>query len=113
MHLDPEYALCSLCHMEMESLEHLFFTCLIARVIWRESPWPSNTMVLGDLSNVDWVKIILDPAPYLGIPKKHQLNFTQFGIILMDSIWFTRNQIVDGKSILDVLRPLAAVKRLY
>lgn len=51
----PVYCLklCLLCQAAEDSLHHLFFKCDIARVVWRNSPWPLDSTVFNFPSMMD------------------------------------------------------------
>jgi hypothetical protein len=49
---------CSLCSHSIDSLLHLFFSCPIARVIWRNSFWPLDITALRISTMSDWLNII-------------------------------------------------------
>lgn len=46
----------------------------------------------------NWVKFMLDLQKHLAIPKREIHNFQIFAIVVMDVIWFTRNQVVHNNS---------------
>jgi hypothetical protein len=58
---------CSLCSFPTDSMLHLFFTCPIARVVWRNSFWPLDSLALRIDSLSDWLSIILH-SKTIGIP---------------------------------------------
>jgi hypothetical protein len=49
---------CPLCKVEEDSLSHLFFNCFFARISWRLSPWPLDSLKWSALSLPDWIKEI-------------------------------------------------------
>jgi hypothetical protein len=53
---------CSLCSYPMDSLYHLFFTCPIARIVWRQSFWCLDSIALPIADMIDWIHIILNPG---------------------------------------------------
>jgi hypothetical protein len=59
---------CPLCKVEEDSLSHLFFNCFFARIAWRLSYWPLDSMKWTSLSLADWIKGILTPNLSFGIP---------------------------------------------
>jgi hypothetical protein len=65
-HLDTS---CSLCSNPIDPLSHLFFTCHIACVVWRQSFWPLDSIALNVSNMTDWLLIILDTHNMLGIPQ--------------------------------------------
>jgi hypothetical protein len=68
---------CSLCSFSTDSLLHLFFSCLIARVVWRNSLWPLDSLALRIDSLSDWLFIILHPKT-IGIPASESHLFQIF-----------------------------------
>jgi hypothetical protein len=82
---------CSLCSTTSDSLMHLFFSCPIARVIWRNSFWPLDISALPIASMADWLLIILHPEK-IGIPLVDTHFFQIFAVIACDQIWYSRNK---------------------
>lgn len=82
------------CDAVEESVEHLFLHCPFIICIWRQAPWPVNLAVLELQSIVEWIKIVLDPSQMLNLNLKLEHSFMLYAVIAMDSIWFTRNQVV-------------------
>jgi hypothetical protein len=78
---------CSLCSFPLDSLLHLFFTCSIARVVWRHSFWPLD---MTDITN--WLLIILNPHRMIGIPQAEIHLFQIFAAIACDYLWFIKNK---------------------
>jgi hypothetical protein len=66
---------CSLCSYPIDSLSHLFFTCPITRVVWRQSFWPLDTIALNVTNMTNWLLIILDPYRRLGVPPAETQRF--------------------------------------
>jgi hypothetical protein len=64
----PSNLICPLCSSEEDSLMHLFFRCTFARIAWRSSFWPLNSLAWAHLSLADWIKGILNPSLSFGIP---------------------------------------------
>jgi hypothetical protein len=69
---------CPLCKSGEDSLQHLFFQCAFARIIWCHSPWPIDyaALIFGTL--LDWIKVILSPGLTLHIPKDDHHKFQIF-----------------------------------
>jgi hypothetical protein len=82
---------CSLCSFSTDSLVHLFFSCPIARVVWRNSFWPMDILALRISSMVDWLHIILHPQT-IGIPASDSHFFQIFAVVACDQIWYARNK---------------------
>lgn len=83
---------CSLCSYPTDSLFHLFFTCLIACVVWRQSFWPLDTIALNVTNMTDWLLIILHPHRMLGVSPTKTHKFQIFAAVACDYLWFTRNK---------------------
>jgi hypothetical protein len=82
---------CFLCSNSNDSLLHLFFSCPIVRVIWRNSFWPLDISVLHISSMFDWLNIILHPK-MIGIPIVDTHFFQIFAMVACNRIWFSRNK---------------------
>jgi hypothetical protein len=72
-------------------LQHLFFNCSFARIIWRNSPWPLDSAALNFSNTIDWVKLIISPA-LLGIPPIDCHKFQIFAAVSCDLLWYYRNK---------------------
>jgi hypothetical protein len=64
----PSYLVCPLYNVEEDSLSHLFFSCFFARISWRLSLWPLDSLKWSSLSLSDWIKGIIAPHIAFGIP---------------------------------------------
>jgi hypothetical protein len=84
-------ASCCLCSSSTDSLVHLFFSCPIARVIWRNSLWPLDIQALCISYMVDWLQVILHPQ-VIGIPASESHFFQIFAAVACDQIWYARNK---------------------
>jgi len=82
---------CSLCSFSTDSLVHLFLSCSIARVVWRNSLWPLDIIALRISSMADWLHIILHPHT-IGIPASDSHLFQIFAAVACDQIWLARNK---------------------
>jgi hypothetical protein len=82
---------CSLCSNASDSLLHLFFSCPIVRVIWRNSFWPLDISAFPIASMSDWLNIILHPEP-IDITLMDTHFFQIFAMIACDQIWYSRNK---------------------
>ncbi|KAF5469211.1 hypothetical protein F2P56_013300, partial [Juglans regia] len=85
---------CSLCHMENESLDHLFLNCIYSRVLWRNAPWPLDITCFAQAGIRNWINIILNPSDKLQISVSEVHNFQLFSTLAMDTLWFIRNQTI-------------------
>jgi hypothetical protein len=88
----PDLSLCPLCKSEEDSLPHLFFKCCFARVAWRSSFWPLDSLAWASLTLPNWIKGILSPHSTFGIPKSETHLFQIFAAVLCDLLWFSRNK---------------------
>jgi hypothetical protein len=82
---------CPLCNVEDDSLTHLFFRCFFARISWRLSPWPLDSLKWSALSLADWIQGILTPSSSFGIICADSHYFQIFAAVLCDMLWFYRN----------------------
>jgi len=94
----------------MDSLIHLFFSCPIARVIWRQSFWPMDITVLciSDLSV--WLNIVLHPST-IGIPSEDTHLFQIFMEMACDNIWRSRSKAHHDGWIPNALSLSAAINK--
>jgi len=83
---------CSLCSYPVDSLYHLFFTCPITRIVWRQSFWCLDSYALLLVDMIDWIQIILKPG-IMGILDSDIHLFQIFAALACDSIWFARNKV--------------------
>jgi hypothetical protein len=81
---------CSLYSFSKYSLLHLLFTCAIARVVWRQSFCPLDTIALNVTNKRDWLLIILNPHRLIGIPQVEVYMFQIFAVVACDYLWFIR-----------------------
>ena len=98
---------CPLCNMEEDSLSHLFFICFFARISWRLSPCPLDSLKWSALSLSDWIKGILTPFNSFGIPFTDSHLFEIYTAVFCDLLWFSRNQALH-KSVIPEVSKLAA-----
>jgi ribonuclease HI len=90
----PAYQLnasCLLCKTGPDSIRHLFFHCPFARVIWRLSPWPLDSVTLTSPNLCGWIQIILSLGSKLHISSSEHHRFQVFATVTCDLLWFHRN----------------------
>jgi hypothetical protein len=92
--INPASLVCPLCKVVEDSLHHLFFSCFFARISWRSSPWPLDSLKWTSLSLSDWIKGILSPHSSFGIPLADSHHFQIYAVVFCDLMWFYRNQVV-------------------
>jgi hypothetical protein len=100
--ISPVESLCPLYRTEEDSLSHLFFRCIFARVAWRSSFWPLDSLAWSLLSLPDWIIGIIHPFSSLGIPLADTHLFQIFAAVLCDLLWFSRNKAIHEGVILDI-----------
>lgn len=66
------------------------------------SQWPLRTTALEAFPISSWIKSILNPPKFRAIPRKEARCFQLFAIIVMDIIWFSRNQVVHNSHKLQI-----------
>ena len=94
---------CYLCGKALETLEHLFLQCDWAAQVWLLGPWPLRLNTLDSISIVDWVKMIINPKPFLALDDEATKEFQLFAAIMCDRVWMNRNKArVDGIKIASV-----------
>jgi hypothetical protein len=104
--------LCPLCKSEAYSLSHLFFSCCFARIAWRSFFWPLDSTAWSSLGLTEWIKGIINPHPYLGIPKQESHLFQIYAAILCDLLWFSRNKALHEGIIPDITSLAASIKKI-
>jgi exonuclease III len=102
---------CSLCSGPIDSVLHLFFSCPIARVVWRQSFWPLDILAFNIADMTDWFSIILNPAR-IGIPLEDFHKFQIFAMVACDHIWFSRNKAHHEDLVPDALAISAHINKL-
>jgi hypothetical protein len=111
LHITPSNSFCPLCEAEVDSLHHLFFRGIFARVAWRHSFWPLDSLSWNSLSLQSWIKGIILPHLTFGIPKKEAHLFQIFVAVLCDLLWFSRNKTVHEGSIPNILKLADTIKQ--
>jgi hypothetical protein len=100
--IPAQNSLCPLCSVEEESTSHLFFSCIFARVAWRSSFWPLDSSAWFYISPSNWIKGLIHPHSFFGIPTADSHLFQIFVVVLCDLLWFARNKAVHEGSIPDI-----------
>jgi hypothetical protein len=90
-----------LCKVADDSLQHLFLECIFARVAWRHSFWPLDSIVLNFSFMLDWIKLIISPGSSLGIPWVDCHKFQIFALVACDILWYYRNKAFHDRISLD------------
>jgi hypothetical protein len=83
---------CPLCKIANDSLYHLFFNCIFARVVWRHSFWPLDSSAFDFNTMADWIQQIISPGISLKIPSIDHHKFQIFAAVTCDLLWFYRNK---------------------
>jgi hypothetical protein len=110
--IPPSNLVCPLCNVEEDSLSHLFFNCFFARIAWRSSFWPLDSLKWSLLSLVRLDKGILTPNVSFGIPFADLHLFQIFAAVLCDLLWLSRNQAIHKGVIPDALKLADNIKRV-
>jgi hypothetical protein len=100
--ISPPKSLCPLCSTKEDSLSHLFFRCIFARVVWRSSFWPFDSFVWSSFSLPNWIKAIIHPHSSLRILLADIHLFQIFDAMLCDLLWFSKNKVVHKGVIPDI-----------
>jgi hypothetical protein len=111
LHIPPADSLCPLCKSEVDSLHHLFFSCIFARVAWRQSFWPLDSLSWNSLSLPNWIKGVILPHLTFGIPKLEAHLFQIFAAVLCDLVWFSKNKAVHEGTIPNILKLANTIKK--
>jgi hypothetical protein len=85
---------CPLCNVEEDSLNHLFFRCVFARIAWRSSHWPLDFLKWSSLNLPNWIKGILSPHQSFSIPLDDTQLFQIYVAVLCDMLWLSRNKAI-------------------
>jgi hypothetical protein len=90
---------CPLCKVATDSLHHLFFECFYARVVWRHSFWPLDSITFHFNTMSEWVSSIISPGSSIGISLMDHHKFQIFVAVTCDILWFYKNRAFhDGAS---------------
>ena len=111
LHIPPSDSLCPLCKSEVDSLHHLFFRCIFARIAWRQSFWPLDSLSWNSFSLPNLIKDIILPHLTFGIPKAEVHLFQIFATVLCDLLWFSRNKAVREGIIPSILKLADTIKK--
>jgi hypothetical protein len=109
--ISPTDSLCPLCLSEVDSLPHLFFNYIFARVAWRTFFWPLDSVAWSSLNLPNWIKGIITPHISFSIPLAYSHLFQVFAIVLCDLLWFSRNKAIHEGVVLDVLTLANTIKK--
>jgi hypothetical protein len=110
-HIPSPDSLCPLCSSEEDYLSHLFFSCIFARVAWRSSFWPLDSLAWSSISLSNWIKGILSPHSFFGIPLADCHLFQIYAFVLCDLLWFARNKAAHEGSIPDISTLASSIRR--
>jgi hypothetical protein len=92
--VDPDAWICPFCKGPEETVQHIFLGCSFARILWRNIQWPIDTSSFSILPITHWIKVLIKPHHFLSIPKEEVWRFQILAAVVMDHIWFSRNQII-------------------
>jgi hypothetical protein len=109
--ISPADSLCPLCKMAEDSLPHLFFNCSIARIVWRSSFWPLDSLAWSALTLSSWVKGIISPHFELGIPLVDEHLFQIYASVFCDLLWFTKNKVIHEGIPPDIAKLASSIKK--
>jgi hypothetical protein len=87
--VNPDFP-CPLCKLADDSLQHLFFGCIFAKIVWRHSFWPLDSTQFNFSSMVDWIKLIISLFNSLGIPLADCHKFQIFAAVACDILRYYR-----------------------
>jgi hypothetical protein len=95
-----EDKVCPVCNGPSESIQHIFFDCILAKAIWRSSRWPMDLSLFAGLPIASWIHAFLHPNSDLGIPNAETEDFQLSMMIAIDAIWCARNNRVHNNVII-------------
>lgn len=77
---------------------HLSIKCPLTLILWSQTSWPLSLASLPINSMLDWILMIINPEPILGLnaSEKHPLQI--FVMVMLDSICRQRNKIVHNQT---------------
>jgi hypothetical protein len=78
----------------METLNHIFLDCALAKVLWRSASWPLNISYFSSRPISDWILSVIYPLKRLDIPTTDSRKFQLFAALVMDLIWQSRNKLI-------------------
>ncbi|KAB1219217.1 hypothetical protein CJ030_MR3G001300 [Morella rubra] len=110
---NDEYGLCPLCSDFCETGLHLFFSCRVAKALWRECAWPLHVEQLPFDYLAQLVRTLSQPHRFLHVFEDRQRDFSLCVAIVLDSIWFWRNRVVHQGLEVDVLKMVRMTHRHY
>jgi hypothetical protein len=93
-------------------LNHLFFKCAFARISWRSSHWPLDSLKWPSLNLPNWIKGILSPNHSLGIPLEDTHLFQIYAAVLCDMLWLSRNKAIHEGVIPEITKFAEDVRRI-
>lgn len=105
--------LCPLCGLAMETTEHLFMRCQLARFAWHESSWPLHMKLVIEILFAVFVKQLIMTHRFFGIGKASLQHFMLCPYIVLDSIWHLRNEVVHKLARPDLLVLIASIRRRF
>jgi hypothetical protein len=98
--------------VEEDSLHYLFFICPFARISWRTSHWPLDSLKWSAISLPNWIIGILSPHHSFGIPFVDIHLFQIYAIVLCDMLWFSRSQTIHKGILPDITKFANNIMRL-
>jgi hypothetical protein len=92
---------CLLCKVADDSLQHLFFECIFAHVVWCHFFWPLDSTLFHFSTMSDWIQLIIFLSSSLGIPLVDCHKFQIFTSVACDILWFYGNKAFHDEIIFD------------
>lgn len=88
--IEVDSLLCHICHEDVETVNHIFFTCDLAKVLWAllAKWWELDVPFCASIS--DWLSWI----DSLSISSKARVFLDGVGAALMWSLWSFRNRLI-------------------
>jgi hypothetical protein len=91
---DDNAWVCPFCNGTLETLNHIFLDCDLAKILWRTSPWPLLISSFAAKPIFDWIIAIIYPSVKLDIPFADIRKFQIFAALVMGVIWFSRKKLI-------------------
>lgn len=110
---DAESFLCPFCHQATEDSLHLFFRCSMACVVWRTFAWPVHMDSILLSNAAEMVGFLLNVGNDLNLDSSWVRAFVLNASIVLNVIWFTRNDVVHNSAFVDTRDMAKAIRQRY
>jgi hypothetical protein len=112
-HVSRDEWICPICNGPQETIQHIFLDCIVAKAIWRSSPWALDTSVFAGMPISEWIKALINPHYFLNISCEDVQKFQLSAVIVLDAIWRVRNDKVHNGSVIDLQGIIAQIRSTF